>query len=97
MLQSIVPRLSDGPRHARGVAGAVEPQVVLEGHDRRERRDVGRRPQDLGAVDDVALHDRELVVGQLVRLVEDLERRPHLADVVHQRGEAELAQQGPSN
>ncbi len=51
--------------------------------------------QDFGAVDDVALHDRELVVGELVRLVEDLDRRPHLADVVHQRGEAELAQQRP--
>ena len=41
----------------------------------------------------VPLHDRELGVGQLVGLVQDLERRPHLADVVHQRGEAELAQQ----
>mgnify|MGYP003694298329 CR=1 FL=1 len=33
------------------------------------------------------------LVGQLVRLVEDLGRRPHLADVVHQRRQAELAQQ----
>ena len=49
--------------------------------------------QDLGAVDGVPLHDRELVVGQLVRLVQNLERRPHLADVVHQRRQSELAQQ----
>ena len=35
----------------------------------------------------------ELFVGQLVGLVEDLLRRAHLADVVHQRRQAELAQQ----
>ena len=33
--------------------------------------------------------------GQLARLVQDLERRVDLADVVHQRGEPELAQQRP--
>ena len=68
---------------------------MLERDDRRQRRHVGRAPQDLGAVDDVHAHDRELVVGELVGLVQDLDRRAHLADVVHQRGEAELAQQRP--
>ena len=66
---------------------------MLEGDDRREDRHLGRPAQDLGAVDDVAPHDRELVVGQLVRLVQNLLRRADLADVVHQRRQAELAQQ----
>ena len=66
---------------------------MLEGHDRRHRRHLRRAPEDLGAVDDVAPHDLELGVGQLVGLVEDLGRRAHLADVVHQSGDAELAQQ----
>ena len=69
------------------------PQVMLEGDDRRERRNIRRAAQNLRAVDDVALHDGELFVGQLVRLVQDFGRRLHLADVVHERGEAELAQQ----
>ena len=41
------------------------------------------------------LHDGELLVGQLVGLVQDLGRRADLADVVHQRRQAELAQQRP--
>ena len=43
---------------AAGIAAAVDPQVMLERDDRRERRNLRRPPQDLGAVDDVALHDR---------------------------------------
>ena len=66
---------------------------MLEGDHRRDRRHLRRAAQDLRAVDDVHAHDRELVVGQLVGLVQDLGRRAHLADVVHQRRQAELAQQ----
>ena len=66
---------------------------MLEGDDRREDRHLRRAAEDLGAVDDVPPHDHELVVGQLVGLVEDLLRRADLADVVHQRRQAELAQQ----
>ena len=66
---------------------------MLERDHRRQRRDVGRAAQDLGAVDDVHAHDRELGVGELVGLVQDFERGAHLADVVHQRGQPELAQQ----
>ena len=80
-------------RDAVRVARAVDPQMMLEGDDRRERRNLRRAAKNLGAVDDVALHDRELLVGQLVGLVQDLGRRLHLADVVHQRGQPELAQQ----
>ncbi len=67
--------------------------MMLEGDDRSERGDVGRLAQDLGALDRVALHDREFSIGQLVGLVQHFERRPHLADVVHQRSESEFAQQ----
>ena len=66
---------------------------MLERDDRRQRRHLRRAPQDLGAIDDVHAHDREFGVGELVGLVENLDRRAHLADVVHQAGEAELAQQ----
>ena len=68
---------------------------MLEGDDRRERRHLGCAAQNLGAVDDVHPHDGELVVGQLLGLVQNLDRRAHLADVVHQRRQAELAQQRP--
>ena len=93
MLHSIVPRLSAVALDAERVAAAVDAQVVLEGDDRREDRHLRRAAQDLGAVHGVPPHDRELVVGQLVGLVQDLLRRPDLADVVHQRRQAELAQQ----
>ena len=53
----------------------------------------GSAAQDFCAVDGVALHDRELVIGQLVWLVQNLRRGFHLADVVHQGGESEFAQQ----
>ena len=82
-----------GARRPFGIAAAVEPQVMLERHDGRERRHIGRGPQDLCAVDDVALHDREFRLGEHVRLVENLERCAHLPDVVHERGQPELAQQ----
>ena len=81
------------PRDAVRVARAVEAKVMLERHDRRERRNLRRAPKNLRAIDDVALHDHELLVGQLVGLVQDLGRRLHFADVVHERGEAEFAQQ----
>jgi hypothetical protein len=93
MPQSIVPRLSAAAFCLERIAGAVHAQVVLEGHDGREDRHLRRPPEDLGAVHGVPPHDRELLVGQLVGLVEDLLRRAHLADVVHQRRQAELAQQ----
>ena len=67
--------------------------MVLEGDDRREDRHLRGPAEDLGAVHDVPPHDHELLVGELVGLVQDLLRRPHLADVVHQRRQAELAQQ----
>ena len=81
-----------GARDAERIAGAVEAQVMFEGDHRRDGRHLRRAAQDFRAVDDVHAHHRELGVGQLVRLVEDLGRRAHLADVVHQRREAELAQ-----
>ena len=93
MLHSIVPRFSVAALHADRVTGSVQSQVVFECDDRREHRHLRRPPQDLGAVDRVPAHDRELVVGQLVGLVQDVLRRPDLADVVHQRRQAELAQQ----
>ena len=65
---------------------------MLERDDRRDRRHLRRAAQDLRAVDDVHAHDREFGVGQLVGLVQDFGRRADLADVVHQRGQAELAQ-----
>ena len=54
------PRFSCGRRRRR-VAGAVGAQVMLEGDDRRERRHLRRVPEDLGAVDGVALQDLELL------------------------------------
>ena len=75
------------------IPAQILPQVVLEGDNRRQRRHLRRPPQDVRAVDDVPFHDREFFVRQLVRFVEHVERRVHFADVVHQRGEAELAQQ----
>ena len=66
---------------------------MLERDDRRECRTSGVSSQNFGAVDGVPLHDHELLVGELVRLVQNLVGRPHLADVVHQRCETELAQQ----
>ena len=81
------------PLDAERIAGAVDPQVVLEGDHRREDRHLRRAPEDLGAVHRVAPHDDELLVGELVRLVEDLLRGPDLADVVHQRRQPELPQQ----
>jgi len=80
-----------GAMPAERIPGASEAQAVLEGDDRRSGRHFGRPAQDLGAVDDVHPHDRELAVGQLVGLVEDLAGRAHLADVVHQSRQAELA------
>src|SRR5688572_4181474 len=77
------------------VAGAVAPEVVLERHHGPERGDLRCVLQDLGAVHGVALEDVELLVGELARLVEHLVRRLHLADVVHQRGQAEFAQEAP--
>ena len=68
---------------------------MFEGDHRRERRDVGRPPQHFGAVHRVAFHDRELGVGELVRLVEHLERCLDFPEVVHQRGHPELAEQRP--
>ena len=65
---------------------------MLERDHRRDRRHLRRAPQDLGAVDDVHAHDLEFGVGQLVGLVQDFGRRAHLADVVHQRGQTQLAQ-----
>jgi hypothetical protein len=41
----------------------------------------------------MSLHDPELLVCQGFGLVEDVQRRPHLADVMHERGHAELPQQ----
>ena len=58
MLHSMVPMLSDDRADAARVARSVDAQVVLERDDRRQRRHVRRHPQDLGAVDDVPLHDR---------------------------------------
>ena len=83
------------PRDAARVAGAVDAQVVLEGDDRGQRRQLEPAPQHLGAVDRVPHHDGELGVGQPLGLGEDLGRRPDLADVVHQAGEAELPEQRP--
>ena len=40
----------------------------------------------------VRLHQRPLVLGELARLVEDLARDDHLADVVQQQAHAELGQ-----
>ena len=51
--------------------------------------------EDFGPVHGVPLQDVELGVGELARLVEHLGGRLHLADVVHQRGQTELAQQRP--
>ena len=68
---------------------------MLERHNRRQRRHLGRAAEDVRAVDDVALHDLEFFCREPVRLIEYFERGVHLADVVHQRREAELPQQGP--
>ena len=70
---------------------------MFERDDRCKGGDVGRAPQDLRAIDRVALHDRELLIGQLVRLVENLRRGLHLADVVHQGGKSEFTQQRAFN
>ncbi len=75
------------------VAAQVLAQMVLEGDDRGQRRHFRRPPQNVRAVDDVLLHDLELVFRELVGLIEHFERRLHFPDVVHQRGEAEFAQQ----
>ena len=69
---------------------------MLERDDRREDRHLGCAAQDLGAVHRMTAHDDELLVGELVRLVQDLLRRPHLADVVHQGRQPELAGSRPS-
>ena len=84
------------PRDAMRVPRAVEPQMVFEGDNRSERRDFRRAPKDFCAIDDVALHDDELLVRQLVRLVQDVERRSDLADVMHERRQTELRSSAPS-
>ena len=66
---------------------------MLEGHDRSEDRHFRRPAQDLRAVNRVPAHDLELRIRQFVRLVQDVLRRADLADVVHERGEPQLAQQ----
>ena len=65
---------------------------MLERHNRRECRHFRRPPQDVGAVDDMALHDLEFVLRQLVRLVQHFERCVDLADVMHEGRKAELTQ-----
>src|SRR5262249_51944711 len=79
-------------RDAERVAAAIETQVMLEGHDRREDWHFRRPAQNLGAVHHVPAHDDELVVGELAGLVEDLLRRAYLSDVVHERRESELTE-----
>ena len=93
MLQIIVPEVERAALGALGIAGAVEPQVVLEGDDRREDRHLGRAPEDLGAFDRMLAHDHELLLGEPLGLLQDVLRRPDLADVVHERRQTELAQQ----
>jgi hypothetical protein len=68
---------------------------MFERDDRRENRHLRRSTEDLRAVDDVPTHDLELRVGELVGLVQDLLRGAHLADVVHERRQAEFAQEPP--
>ena len=76
-----------------GIPAEILLQMMLEGDDRRERGHFRRPPQNVRAVHDVLLHDLEFLFVQLVGLVQDFERRVDLADVVHQRREAEFAQQ----
>ena len=71
---------------AGGVAGAVEPLVVMADH-RGDGR-VADAAGHVGAVAGVAADDRELLVGEATGLVEDLARRVELADVVQRGGGA---------
>ena len=52
--------------------------------DRQLRRELGDWSDDLGTQDRVAVHDRPLVLGQLVCLQQDVIRHPDLAYVVEQ-------------
>jgi hypothetical protein len=73
---------------AVGVAGAVDALVVMA--DDRGQLAVAERDHHRGAVSRVALDQRELGVGQVARLGQDRPRHVDLADVVHQRGGADL-------
>ncbi len=77
------------------ISAEVLLEVMLERDDRRERRHLRRPSQDVRAVHNVALHEVEFFLVQLIGLVQHIERRVDLADVVHERREAELAQQRP--
>ncbi len=91
------PEIEMRPGHAGWISGPVCPEVMLEGDDRRERRHLRCPAKDLRALDRMTLQDAEFLIGEPLRLVEDLRRRAHLADVVHQRRQPELAQQRPVN
>ena len=73
---------SSGPAELRGLARRAR-------RDRREEVDVG---QHLHRHPFVHAHLRELFRGELARLVEQMVRHDELADVVHQRGEAQPLQ-----
>ncbi len=73
------------------VARAVEALVVMQADVHRRGLGAARLDQQLVAARGVAPHHGELVVGELARLVQDLQRHQRLAQVVQQTGEAGAA------
>ena len=74
------------------VAAAVDFLVVVQAHVEHHRAHGPAFHQQLVAALGVALHHRELLVGELARLVEHTERHQHLAQVVQHARQAGLLQ-----
>ena len=73
----------------RGIAPAVDADVVLVGHHRRHAEAALTRQHHAGTLHRVRLDHQALLLGELARLRQDLLRDPDLAQVVQQSRHAE--------
>ena len=81
-------------REAVRIAAAIDLLVVVQAHiERRCRHGLALAEQFVAALR-VQLHHRVFLIGQLARLVEDLQRYQRLAGVVQQAGEPGVAAAG---
>ena len=79
---------------AARVARAVQPLVVVGDEAADRLREAAELVEQLAPVAGMALDRRELVVGELAGLVEDLQRHRELADVVQQPADGQVTARG---
>jgi hypothetical protein len=75
------------------IAPAIRAFVVVQAHFQRNRADTGGGQQHGVTMGRMAAYDAKLVFRQAPRFVEDFGRDGHLADIMQQSGQTQLARQ----